>query len=433
MTHARILTNLNEFKNVLMLAGGDAKIHFYHQHFFAPVTKHLRTTQQHKQGQVRRVQHGHGRGKSDTANMSQYSEEASIGTESSAEGYEYYDDHLQSREIRKVANEGSDYNVTLENHNDEDDENDDVAFIEDVEDYFLYGETGKVKMNPDNRNQHNFIEPESSDAQSNGMHFIFNPIQGYTLSIPGLDSLPSPALSLKTLEIESPSTSATSAKRQVIAVGCRDGTVRCICKDVESTVLSSMPKVCEVKLQGPIPSLELLQGSDCNEDEKVDLIVGGSLGYAAVYSDILDSTNPSLSELNIQTPEMLPHSNMHDSVLCIHAADLDLDGCKEVAIGTYGQELLVYKRMRRVDSLRTRSESITNNNMNRYRLLWRRSFAHPLYSINTGDFNQDGANELIVNSLHGIHILQPDMEKAANKILLSVEKLHHLKQLEENL
>ena len=67
-----------------------------------------------------------------------------------------------------------------------------------------------------------------------------------------------------------------------------------------------------------------------------------------------------------------------------------------------------------------------------YALRWSREFAHPIYALECGDFNQDGVDELVVNTLHGVHILQPDLEAAADKVMLSVAKLQELDSLREH-
>lgn len=41
-----------------------------------------------------------------------------------------------------------------------------------------------------------------------------------------------------------------------------------------------------------------------------------------------------------------------------------------------------------------------------FRLLWRRSFATPLFALEYTDLTSDGLRELVVASLSGLHILQ---------------------------
>ena len=41
-----------------------------------------------------------------------------------------------------------------------------------------------------------------------------------------------------------------------------------------------------------------------------------------------------------------------------------------------------------------------------YYLKWQRSFPDPIMNINYLDLTEDGLNELILLSLHGVHILQ---------------------------
>jgi hypothetical protein len=39
-------------------------------------------------------------------------------------------------------------------------------------------------------------------------------------------------------------------------------------------------------------------------------------------------------------------------------------------------------------------------------LAWQQKFTAPIYDITSGDINADGVTELIVATIHGIHVLQ---------------------------
>ena len=41
-----------------------------------------------------------------------------------------------------------------------------------------------------------------------------------------------------------------------------------------------------------------------------------------------------------------------------------------------------------------------------FKLIWRRSFAHPIHQVWYGDLTHDGLSELAVISMGGVHILQ---------------------------
>lgn len=63
------------------------------------------------------------------------------------------------------------------------------------------------------------------------------------------------------------------------------------------------------------------------------------------------------------------------------------------------QELLVYKCF----SLENTLQSSSNVD---FQLVWRRSFAHPLFAIEYLDLTNDGLKEIAVASLSGLHVLQ---------------------------
>ena len=247
----------------------------------------------------------------------------------------------------------------------------------------------------------------------------------YPSPIPQLNTLGSAPLSLTTSNCVS-----GGAGSSVLGVGCRNGTLHVFQTDYNTSPNSGQGfgKKQVDSLNGPLPTLEIVE----NGLDNLDVVVGGALGFAAVYHDI---TNTGL---DAQDPVILPKSRLYDSVLCSHVADLSWDGCQNIAIGTYGQELLVYEKIKEGQGLREKKDhstlfdssvDATGEGSGQYRVKWQRTFAHPLYSIDTGDFNQDGVDELVVNSLRGIHILQPDLEAAADKILLEVSRFSELKEL----
>lgn len=81
---------------------------------------------------------------------------------------------------------------------------------------------------------------------------------------------------------------------------------------------------------------------------------------------------------------------MYDTITCIQIADVDFDGQNELILGTYGQEILIYKE--------------TEENK-KFELIFQYSFSQPIMSIHWADLTQDGSNNLIVITLLGIHIL----------------------------
>ena len=60
-----------------------------------------------------------------------------------------------------------------------------------------------------------------------------------------------------------------------------------------------------------------------------------------------------------------------------------------------------------------------------YQLLWHRSFAAPVMSVDHADVMGDGMDDLIVLTLKGLHILQPDLSKVAEVCLNRLIDFYH--------
>lgn len=73
-------------------------------------------------------------------------------------------------------------------------------------------------------------------------------------------------------------------------------------------------------------------------------------------------------------------------------ADVDFDGNNEIILGTYGQEVLIYKEL--------------PGKHNEFSLVYQHSLPQPVLALHWADMSNDGANNLIVISLMGIHILE---------------------------
>jgi hypothetical protein len=72
------------------------------------------------------------------------------------------------------------------------------------------------------------------------------------------------------------------------------------------------------------------------EENELHLVVTCAIEQAIVYR--------SIESNGLSSSRVLPLSGNFDSVLCSHVMDVDWDGEKEIIIGTYGRQVLIYKQ-----------------------------------------------------------------------------------------
>jgi len=219
------------------------------------------------------------------------------------------------------------------------------------------------------------------------------------------------------------------------------------------------------------------------------LIVGGALGYAIVYN--------AITKNGLEKPEQLERSDIFDSVLSCEVTDIDWDGCNEILITTFSQELLIYKltmaeltssqslsrflsvpsrslsfskrlqqisdmarkrnmsqpsfsksdasttpiRSLTVDSVGEVSEEPNKKTKNeeeeeqapKYRLAMRQSYPEPIFNVRAVDLTSDGVNEIVVSSLRGLHVAQVDLHLGRYRVLQRLGLLNEIAQLEQEL
>ncbi|KAJ2314557.1 hypothetical protein H4S01_001177 [Coemansia sp. RSA 2610] len=109
----------------------------------------------------------------------------------------------------------------------------------------------------------------------------------------------------------------------------------------------------------------------------------------------------------------LPGSSKEGLITSVHFDDLDFDGTKEIIVGTVSGAVLIYKAVERG-----------------YVLVWKRRFPAPAYGIFSTDINCDGANELVVVTLLGVHILQPNLAHVRAKLLRQLVLAAHQSESE---
>jgi hypothetical protein len=148
-------------------------------------------------------------------------------------------------------------------------------------------------------------------------------------------------------------------------------------------------------LDGAIPSVRLF----VDDRGVVNLVVCGALGYALVYNDV------ERNGLNVA--QTLPGSTEYDAVLCSNVIDFRCTGGKDLVIGTYSGEILLYSKSDRNDSGGGSGASAP------YGLYWQKRLADPVFAVSSADLDMDGVDELLATTAKGVHIIQADIEKAA--------------------
>ncbi|KAL1924299.1 uncharacterized protein VTP21DRAFT_7334 [Calcarisporiella thermophila] len=185
---------------------------------------------------------------------------------------------------------------------------------------------------------------------------------------------------------------------QIITAGCQDGSVHLAVytRSSERDNFCTETATHTIKTFGPVSSLNLFDPVTklTSDASQVNLLVTFAIEEALIFHGV---TINGLSK-----SVMLPQSTYHDSILCSHVLDFDYDGENEIFLGTYGRELLAYKRAR--------------GTSHKYSLLWKRTFAYPIYGITSLDLNLDGVDEVVVQTIFGVHIFQPNLENARSRL-----------------
>ncbi|CAG8512294.1 4926_t:CDS:10 [Ambispora leptoticha] len=206
--------------------------------------------------------------------------------------------------------------------------------------------------------------------------------------------------------------------KKIIAAGCQNGILHLAILQKDSNVNNSEGGEKEgnfiqleesqfAPLFSPITSISIFTTSTSKQDPgDVHMLVTCAVEQVLIYR-FVDSRG-------IKYPVQLKECTQYDSVLCSHVMDVDWDGRNEILVGTYGREMLIYKQEE-------------NDNDPTFQLIWRRSFAHPIYRIDHLDLNQDGLEELVVTSQYGIHVFQPNLHKAKELLNQMFEELDHLR------
>ncbi|KAJ2511435.1 hypothetical protein H4217_007387 [Coemansia sp. RSA 1939] len=154
---------------------------------------------------------------------------------------------------------------------------------------------------------------------------------------------------------------------------------------------------------------------------RVHVLIGFIGEDAVIYHDVpvagLDPVSTLVGGIAGKVPESASHisgrlgglggvfslagSSREGMITSVHCDDLDLDGSKEVIVGTVSGTVLIYKLIPEKG----------------YVLVWKRRFPAPVYGIFSVDINCDGVNELVVVTLIGVHVMQPNLANIRAKLL----------------
>ncbi|KAJ1990096.1 hypothetical protein GGI25_004019 [Coemansia spiralis] len=179
-------------------------------------------------------------------------------------------------------------------------------------------------------------------------------------------------------------------------------------------------------ITGAFPSLHHQKGVEDNDNAsektpRVHALIGFVGEDAVVYHDVpvagLDPVPTLVGGVSGKVPESAPHisgrlggsggvfslagSSREGMITSVHFDDLDFDGVKEILVGTVSGAVLIYKIVPERG----------------YVLVWKRRFPAPVYGIFSVDINCDGANELVVVTLIGVHVMQPNLAHIRAKLL----------------
>lgn len=217
---------------------------------------------------------------------------------------------------------------------------------------------------------------------------------------------PSPALSLS---FSYPKNELVSCRWT--AIGCQDGQLQIFQVDpIKGEVLKVFEDL-EFAGIGGIHHARFFKLPVNNENDNsiFNLIVVPSLERSALYVDI--DSSKKLLHLDKET-QMLEHSSDFDSVNGCAIFDIDGDGYPEIVLGTYGQELIIYKMYKDKNPNDEHATKTSCDPSPKWKIWMRKSFSYPILAVEGWtkyDDNADLVNSILaVTTIKTIHILQYD-------------------------
>ena len=225
---------------------------------------------------------------------------------------------------------------------------------------------------------------------------------------------------------------------RISACGCTNGFLSVSVIDLADM---RVVKYAEVMLDGPINSLEFYEhapkkqqqqppecllafservgiqlpssssspsSSSPQHQQRVDLLVGGILGYAIWFANVQDGT--------LDESYDLPLPDGVDGVTCAKVVDNNLEGAPEVVVTTFSATALGFR-------LTFESPAAPPS----FALRWAKCFEFPLLSLMTCNFSGGVLDDLLILGFRGCHVLQStEMWERKDDVVAALDALREI-------
>lgn len=234
-------------------------------------------------------------------------------------------------------------------------------------------------------------------------------------------------------------------RRRLTAIGCEDGELLLWLVDLNYTP-AKITFSYQAEFEGSISQVKFYRQYEdqlrppngleklddfSSEVSGINLLAVSSISPSVVYENVLEQ---GLSSFRI-----LARSDDYDVTTCATVADIDFDGEKEILLGTYGQEILAYKLVEKMEEVKKTTQPVseerkeeeeveaeTNDDVAeiekpaeepemklvlKWELIWTRGFNAPILSVNSLDLTGDGVEEIAIATTRGLQVLQHDVKK----------------------
>ena len=195
------------------------------------------------------------------------------------------------------------------------------------------------------------------------------------------------------------------------AIGCQDGQLQVFQVDLMKGEVLKVFEDLEFAGIGGIHHAKFFEVplNIKNDHPIFNLIVVPSLERSALYIDI----NSPEKQLHLdKETQMLERSSDFDSVNGCTILDIDGDGNPEIILGTYGQELIIYKISEDSYPNQELNENTSHDFAPKWKVWMRKSFPYPILAVdgweNVDSCEDSAVSILAVTTIKTIHILQYD-------------------------